>query len=133
MSVGRRRRFTAVPQRRRIQNDGVCPDETCGKVRYASRREARGAAHLLFPGDHLTAYQCGDFWHFGHEPQRVIQGNGWDKVDPVNRVAAKLREEIEGFTPLECEGCGVEVIWVPGDGYAHTCEVVGVEDEEEPR
>ena len=134
---GRRRRAVAVPQRRRIQNQGICPLETCGKVRYASRADARKAAHLLFPGDHLTAYQCDDFWHFGHEPLRVIQGKGWDKVDPVERAAAKLHAEMADLTatdetpPLECEGCGVEVTWVPDIGYAHTCEVIGVEDESE--
>jgi len=44
---------------------GRCPD--CGKVRYASRREARQAAQGLrwHGGNRKRArtYRCGNYWH----------------------------------------------------------------------
>lgn len=43
---------------------GVCP--TCGKRRYPTRRDARRAARLAHPGEHMRAYPCGSFWHLGH-------------------------------------------------------------------
>jgi len=40
-------------------NVGRCPD--CGKLRYATRSEARKAARQQ--GGHLHPYRCGDYWH----------------------------------------------------------------------
>lgn len=51
---------------------GVCP--TCGKRRYPSRRDARKAARLAHPGDHLRAYLCGAFWHLGHPRHSGMRG-----------------------------------------------------------
>lgn len=48
---------------------GTC---ACGKRRYPTRRRAREAARQLHPGDHLSAYQCGDSWHFGHLDPSVL-------------------------------------------------------------
>lgn len=130
--TARRRRLPPMRTRKRVENVGVCQLETCGKVMYSSRADARKAAKLLFPGDHLTAYQCGDFWHFGHEPLRVLHGEGWGGEDRLEKLAERVREETD-TPPIECEGCGVEVTWSRGDGYAHECEVVGIEDESEGR
>ena len=49
---------------------GDCP--TCGKRRYLSRAKARKVARDAFPGDHLAAYACGDFWHLGRLPSHVV-------------------------------------------------------------
>lgn len=46
---------------------GTC--RGCGKRRYPTRRDARRAARLAHPGEHLRAYPCGMFWHLGH-PRR---------------------------------------------------------------
>lgn len=43
----------------------------CGKTGYRCRRDARRAARVLHPGEHLRAYTCdaalpGFGWHLGH-------------------------------------------------------------------
>ena len=38
-----------------------CPH--CGKRCYASRKDAKKAAVLLYPGTHMGRNRCGDFWH----------------------------------------------------------------------
>lgn len=43
---------------------GQCPD--CGKFRYVDRVSAKRAAKDLHPHDSMRAYQCGQYWHFGH-------------------------------------------------------------------
>lgn len=52
-------------------NLGACPD--CGKLRYTSRRGAK-AASKVHPGQHLSAYPCGEYWHYGHPPRSVMRG-----------------------------------------------------------
>lgn len=49
----------------------TCP--TCGKRRYLTRKTARQYARRNHPGDHLSAYKCGDFWHLGHLPDDVTK------------------------------------------------------------
>lgn len=44
---------------------GTCP--RCGKQCYRTRDEAKAAKRILFPGDKMHAYQCGVYWHFGHD------------------------------------------------------------------
>jgi len=43
---------------------GRCP--RCGKVRFLSRADAKTAKRILHPDDHMTAYMCGRYWHYGH-------------------------------------------------------------------
>lgn len=53
---------------------GYC--RTCGKHRFPSRRVAKQAARLLYPGEALRAYACGDSWHIGHTPRWKLRGKG---------------------------------------------------------
>lgn len=50
-----------------------CP-EGCGKRAYRNRREAKRAARRYHPGDHLSAYPCGQLWHYGHLQNVVRHG-----------------------------------------------------------
>lgn len=50
----------------------TCP--TCGKRRYQTRKQARQAAKHNHPGDHQTAYKCGNYWHHGHLPADILDG-----------------------------------------------------------
>lgn len=43
---------------------GACP--ACGKLMFDSRKVAKAAARRAHPGERLNAYQCGDWWHYGH-------------------------------------------------------------------
>lgn len=43
---------------------GFCP--RCGKHRYLSRSDAKKACKALYPGDPMSTYQCGQYWHYGH-------------------------------------------------------------------
>ena len=52
---------------------GTCPD--CGKARWRTRRQAVQAAQRIYPGQHMSPYQCGDFWHLGHLPRIVRSGD----------------------------------------------------------
>jgi len=48
-----------------------CPH--CGRRCYASRKAAKKAAVLLYPGTHMGRYRCGDFWHLSRttgQPKR---------------------------------------------------------------
>jgi hypothetical protein len=47
----------------------------CGKAQYATRKTARIAARKAFPGEHLSPYRCGNGWHIGHLPGRVLAGD----------------------------------------------------------
>lgn len=55
-----------------IRHHGTCP--TCGKHKYASRRDAKRAARYLHPQDSMRAYQCGAFYHYGHVPTWMARG-----------------------------------------------------------
>jgi hypothetical protein len=53
----------------------------CGKVGYSSRYAAKTAGRVLYPADHLSAYECklqpaGEqpVWHIGHLPGAVVTG-----------------------------------------------------------
>lgn len=43
---------------------GPCPE--CGKQCYETRAAARREAKRIHPGERLNAYQCGLWWHIGH-------------------------------------------------------------------
>lgn len=47
------------------------PCAACGKHRFSTRRDAKNAARFLHPEDSMRAYQCGAFWHYGHNPKQV--------------------------------------------------------------
>lgn len=53
---------------------GTCPD--CGKMRHRSRSEAKQAARRQHPGQHLSQFRCGEFWHNGHVHPLRLAGNG---------------------------------------------------------
>ena len=36
---------------------------TCGKVAYPSKAIAKRCARLLYQGQHMRAYKCGQWWH----------------------------------------------------------------------
>lgn len=105
----------------RIPVFGIC--EVDGKIRYGSRKDAKLQARRLYPGDHLTAYDCGDYWHFGHPPQRVIHGGEWGGEHHLERVASAIKRDLELESPA-CEACGADLV----DGVEHECEVVGIDD-----
>lgn len=50
----------------------------CGKMVYLTRKAAKAAARVLYPGDHLSEYACvtegGRGWHIGHLPPHVMRG-----------------------------------------------------------
>lgn len=51
---------------------GTCP--SCGKHRYDDRKQAKKVARRLYPGEHMSAYQCGTYWHIGHLSPAVKRG-----------------------------------------------------------
>lgn len=109
---------------------GRCDQEPCNKVRYGSRTDAKAMAKKLFPSDHMSAYRCGNYWHFGHPPKRVIAGHPWGDEDYLNRRANQVLEE-STIEPVECNGCGELVAWTINQGYVHDCTVVGIDDQGE--
>lgn len=52
---------------------GTC--EVCGKRCYLTKQAARRARSRRFPGERMSVYRCGDFYHLGHLPGRVIAGD----------------------------------------------------------
>ena len=50
------------------------PCEDCGKLRYLSRKAARLAARRGHPGESMSTYRCGDYWHIGHTPYAIKRG-----------------------------------------------------------
>jgi hypothetical protein len=46
---------------RMLQVRSQCP--SCKRRCYASRKTAKYAARLLYPGTHMGKYRCGGFWH----------------------------------------------------------------------
>jgi hypothetical protein len=68
-----------TPRAQYATNHGRC---SCGKLRYASRKDARAVARKAHPGEHMSAYECGGYFHIGHIPGAIK--NGW--VDRRNYV-----------------------------------------------
>jgi hypothetical protein len=54
-----------------VTSAGLC---ACGKGRYVSRKAARHAGKANHPGEHLSSYRCGPYWHYGHLKRRVLTG-----------------------------------------------------------
>lgn len=59
-----------VPQRG--GHVGICSH--CGAVCFISRKAARRYARSEFPGDHLSAFRCGRYWHFKLLSRARIRG-----------------------------------------------------------
>lgn len=59
----------------------------CGKASYLSRKDARSVARNRHPGEHMSAYPCGDYWHIGHIPTMIRDGR-LDRrdYDPARRT-----------------------------------------------
>jgi hypothetical protein len=53
---------------------GVASCLTCGKRCYLDRKSAKRQAKARHPGEHLSEYRCGDYWHIGHTPPALIYG-----------------------------------------------------------
>lgn len=121
-------RWRATGKANNIVRYGKCP-YPCGKIRYGSRSEAKKAAKVIHPGDHLSSYSCGDWWHFGHPPESVLHGGEWELDKYLERKAAQVQTDLTE-TAIECDACGHLVYDIPGAGYLHECEVVGVDNVE---
>ena len=66
------------------------PCAECGKYRYFNRKAARRAARRYHPGDSMSVYRCGDFWHIGHTPWDIKaslaqRSNLTNEYTPVGR------------------------------------------------
>jgi hypothetical protein len=90
---------------RNSRHVGSCPDQDCGKLRYLSRKDARAAARLVDPGDRMSPYPCGSYWHFGHLKAAVLRGDATrdgqtnkPAVRPSPVGAAQMRAMWEGTT-----------------------------------
>lgn len=51
---------------------GKCPD--CGKIRFRTRKAAKSRARQRCPGEQISVYRCGDFFHWGHTPYGIKRG-----------------------------------------------------------
>jgi predicted nucleic acid-binding Zn-ribbon protein len=49
-----------------------CP--TCGKRRFLKKQYAKDYARRVHPGEHLSYFRCGDFWHYGGLDPEVLEG-----------------------------------------------------------
>lgn len=116
---------------------GRCP--RCGKINYASRKDARRAAAVHHPEDNeLRAYKCprGTHWHYGHIPDWKVQGyenhaawlaaqEGKEMDDaPKNILRAVAREggtayigSLSGLTHLDRALIAEQVGLLVRDGY----------------
>jgi hypothetical protein len=72
--------------------------------RWLTRKDARAGAQDLFPGQHLTPYRCGGYWHIGTLPADVVRGNTTRDGQPTRQVipnptgAAQIRAMWETTT-----------------------------------
>lgn len=67
----RRAHFQSIE--RSAQSQGTCGE--VGKQIFNTRRAAKKYGRKTFPGEkHLSAYDCGDHFHFGHLPDAVVAG-----------------------------------------------------------
>ena len=51
---------------------GTC--HTCGKLCFLTRKDARMYLRKSFPGEKMSIYPCGDYYHFGHTPWGIKRG-----------------------------------------------------------
>ena len=66
---GRKPRAVAVAEDAAVGSCG-----TCGKRQFRTRKAARSTGRRLYPGQRLSQYECGDYWHIGHLPGAVRHG-----------------------------------------------------------
>jgi hypothetical protein len=84
MPTPRAARKRRVPARDRVaelvatlQVRSDCP--CCGKCCYGSRKTAKKAARLLYPGTHMIRYRCRGYWHLTSETEQRAQVPGCRK------------------------------------------------------
>jgi hypothetical protein len=56
-------------------NIGRC--QAHGKMLFRNRKRARLHCRRIYPGEHMSAYECDQtpgMWHFGHLPEGVANG-----------------------------------------------------------
>jgi len=58
--------------------------DVCGKVAYPTKAAAKVARRRLHPGEAMSVYRCGCWWHLGHLPANVRTGDT-DRHDLPNR------------------------------------------------
>jgi hypothetical protein len=56
---------------------------TCGKASFPSRKLAKQQARRVHPGEKMSEYRCGDWWHYGHLAPAIIAGAGDRHLSPV--------------------------------------------------
>jgi hypothetical protein len=61
-----------MPQDNQLHPLGECTE--CGKFSYVSRKIAKNAAKRNHPEEHLSVYQCGRYWHYGHLDYPIMRG-----------------------------------------------------------
>lgn len=71
-----------------VAGSGDCP--TCGKMRYATKQDAKTAIRRMPSRDgKLRAYRCtgdGHPWHIGHTPAALLRGDiTRDEIPPKKR------------------------------------------------
>lgn len=67
----------------KMSDVGQCLE--CGKVSYVTRKRAKEVAKVLFPGNHLSPYKCGNYWHIGNLPRAVIRGADRATLRPAEK------------------------------------------------
>lgn len=68
-----------------LHSVGTC--STCGKQSYPSRREARTAKRSLYPQEKMSVYQCGSYFHMGHNEQwRLRPAHQWAPLSIAARI-----------------------------------------------
>lgn len=73
--MGAPRRSWRPPKHSDLVTAGA--SNTCGKIAFASRVDARRFAKRQHPSEHMRAYHCPtcDLWHNGHNPMPVMLGH----------------------------------------------------------
>ena len=65
----------------------TCAD--CGKRAYTSKGSAKNSARLLYPGQRMRVYRCGEWWHL----------TSWDAA-----WTAAMKDQRAGRTDRETAG-----------------------------
>lgn len=77
----------------------------CGKLNFASRKDAKAAARVHHPEDNrIRAYQCPEdpqYWHYGHIPEWLLRG--FDSYAAYWHAEQREREQREHDTAGSAE------------------------------
>lgn len=103
---------------------GKC--DTCGKNRFVTRAMARAAARDLHPGDPMSVYRCGNYFHYGHNSHKYTReiGVGLRRCSDTERHKAH-RWGDENETTWHCKGEGTNGRTGDGDGADQTEQGTG--------